>query len=53
MKNIVNFIMVILFGKDSLNGFYKPDDKPINKSYKFSSVFPNEEALEEFLNEKV
>lgn len=42
--------MFIVFGKDSLNGFYKPDEKPINKSFKFSSVFPNEEALEEFLN---
>ncbi len=52
MKKLLDFIMFILFGKDSLNGYCKPSETTKKKTFTFSSVFPNEEALEEFLNEK-
>lgn len=49
MKKIVNWVMVILFGKNSLDGYYKQDESTKNKNYILASVFPNEESVKTFL----
>lgn len=50
MKKFVNLCMVILFGKNSLDGYYKQEKVEIkSKNYIFASVFPNEESMEKFL----
>ena len=46
MKKIFNIILVIMFGKESLEGYYNPqNDKSDPKNYVFSSVFPNREVM--------
>ncbi len=54
MNRFLNFVMVLVFGKESLGGFYKAEPKKkMKKVYRYSSVFPNEESLEKFLNQQL
>ena len=51
MNKFLNRIMVLVFGKSSKDGFYDSSKKGERKPYRFSSVFPNEESLENFLEQ--
>lgn len=51
ISKIRKAVLVILFGKSSLNGYYKPTDKAkTEKKYVFSSVFPSRAVMESVLN---
>lgn len=51
ISNIVKFWMVLLFGKDSLDGYYASnEDDMVEKRYIFASVFPNRKLKDIVLN---
>lgn len=53
VRTIYRFLLVALFGKSSLNGYYDPNiKKAIEKDYIFSSVFPSRDAMERALKTK-
>lgn len=54
IRTIYRFLLVTLFGSDSLDGYYDSNDKkkPINKDYVFSSVFPSRDVMERVLKTK-
>lgn len=50
MRTIYRFLLVALFGKSSLDGYYEPSiKKSVEKDYIFSSVFPSRDAMERAL----
>ena len=54
MNRFLNFVMLLVFGKESLEGIYESETKEkIKKTYRYSSVFPNEESLEKFLSQQL
>lgn len=51
ISKIRKAILVVLFGKSSLNGYYKPTPETKNEiKYVFSSVFPSRAVMESVLN---
>lgn len=45
--DLSSFILWILFGKDGLDGFYRPEEgKSESKHYVFESVFPSQEIMD-------
>lgn len=53
MQTVLDFFMVMLFGKESMRGYYKPISKNRqNKKYVFASVFPSYEIMEVVLGEE-
>ena len=47
IRIIQNLIMIMLFGKQSLDGYYTiPRKRSISKDYIYSSVFPSREIME-------
>ena len=51
LKKIVSKCTIVFFGQYSLSGFYKqqPQKKTID-NYVFSSIFPDEDTMEQVLN---
>ena len=53
MRKICDFFMRIIFGEESLEGYYRPDaDKKNIKKYVVSSVFPNKAIMDQVLNQE-
>ena len=50
---IEKLFLRILFGKSALNGYYVPPKEKVSKNYILDSVFPNYEAMEIALKEKI
>lgn len=54
ISNIVKFWMALLFGKDSLDGYYtSTEDDTAEKRYIFASVFPSRKLKDIALNESL
>ena len=51
LSKIKKYVLVLVFGKKSLNGYYVPEIQPIlKKKYVYSSVFPSRTIMEQVLN---
>lgn len=51
-KIVLDIILVVLFGKESLDGYYTSPKKTERKNYIFSSVFPNRAIMELALEDR-
>ena len=46
LKKIANIFLSLIFGKESLDGFYKPNEQSQSNKYEFSSIFPDKESMD-------
>ena len=54
LRRISDFFMRILFGEDSLDGYYRPKaNAKVKKNYVFSSVFPSKSVMDQVLNQDI
>lgn len=51
MKIIKRKIFLLLFGKESLKGYYKPSEEK-KKGYVYASIFPDNDAVNLFLKQE-